>query len=221
MTFKKKALPDSGKPFGTIIVDPPWPYHEVIGRKSRGYAIEQYKPVSLADLKGLPIGRIADYVFLWTTSVFSAEGSAADVVKRWGLVPITQIYWMKGTKFQETDSDAFRFKPAYSVGYWFRGCVEPIIVCKQPKARSIRTPWLGLISPTAGHSRKPDSLHELIEQYFPAPYGELFGRRERDGWNVLGDESPTDGRDIRESLSRLCRRYKIAEGSEGEEIDVC
>jgi N6-adenosine-specific RNA methylase IME4 len=187
----------SGKPFGTVIVDPPWPYEEVSSKNSSGYSVEKYRHLSIADIEQLPISNLADYCFLWTTSPFSACGDATKVARAWGFIPITQIYWVKATKTSEGI-----VRPDYGVGYWFRGCVEPILVCKQPGVKSIRTPWLGVISPTMEHSRKPDSIHEIVESYFPPPYGELFARRERTGWTTLGNECPNDGRDIRESLRR-------------------
>lgn len=80
------------------------------------------------------------------------------------------------------------------------------------------------------HSSKPTTIHELIEKRrepyvasikrkneegnevvtqqttitsFPGPYIEIFGRSSREGWTVLGDQSPEDGNDIRDSLCKL------------------
>lgn len=78
--------------------------------------------------------------------------------------------------------------------------MEPIILAKRNGAPSIRTPWIGLISPNGTHSRKPGSVHELIEKSFPGPYTELFATQKRKGWRTIGNE--IDARDIRESLAR-------------------
>jgi len=188
--------------FGTILVDPPWPYQKVKGPKSGGYSVEQYPSLGMGDLEKLPIGKMADYLFLWSTSVFLAEGKASRLVRRWGFCPITCLYWVKGRGFQPTNESPFSFKPEYGVGYWFRGCVEPILLAKKQTVPSIRTHWLGLICPSAGHSRKPTSIHNVIESVFPGPFCEVFARKKRTSWSVFGNEAPGDGRDVRESLAR-------------------
>lgn len=55
------------------------------------------------------------------------------------------------------------------------------------------------------HSAKPDLLQDSLELMFP--HGdklEMFGRRLKTGWLVLGNESPSSyGEDIRDSLNKL------------------
>ncbi len=113
-------------------------------------------------------------------------------------------------KVLSTEEDAFSFKPTYGVGYWFRGAVEPVYVCKNPKSKSIRTHFTGMICENAKHSRKPDCLHSLIEKKFPPPYCELFARRTRAGWTTLGNECPGDGKDVRDSIRQLLEHTNAA-----------
>jgi N6-adenosine-specific RNA methylase IME4 len=183
----------------TAIIDPPWEYqqaskHERLTGYSTGH---QYDSISTARLGTLPIKDIADYIFLWTTGPFIEE--AFQLVRGWGFLPITTTYWVKCASITPGDEPAF--KPTYGVGYWFRGCVEPIIVAKKPGKPSIRTPWIGILSESAKHSRKPDTLHELIEADFPGPYTELFARRPRDGWRCIGNE--ITGNDIAADIENL------------------
>lgn len=135
------------------------------------------------------------------------------------MIPVTGMYWLKvdkmlpGTEaFDAPPIDGHRprsgkilFKPQYGVGHWFRGCVEPIIFFKKPGVPSLRINEIGLISPNGQHSRKPNSLHEMIENsslpFSRDGYIELFARRKRKGWICLGKD--VDGRDIRESLAAL------------------
>lgn len=185
------------RPRGTAIIDPPWNYDRASRRSTlKGLASRKYRGMAVADLERLPIGKLASYVFLWTTVAFTED--AYRLIRAWGFVPVTMLAWVK------TDSVSrgtkLKFKPSYGVGYWFRGCLEPIIVAKRKDAPSIRTPWLGLLSPNGEHSRKPESLYELIEDSFPGPYFDVFGRRARKGWRVLGDQAPRDGKDIRQAL---------------------
>jgi N6-adenosine-specific RNA methylase IME4 len=55
------------------------------------------------------------------------------------------------------------------------------------------------------HSAKPEHLQDSLEIMFPGQnYLEIFGRRLRNNWDVIGNESPsTMGEDIKVSLSKL------------------
>jgi len=55
------------------------------------------------------------------------------------------------------------------------------------------------------HSKKPEILQDRIELMFPGEaYLEMFGRRERENWVVVGNE--IDGEDIRDSMNRIQRK---------------
>lgn len=199
----------------TGIIDPPWAYeqashHERLTGYSTGH---EYPSLTTADMMDLPIRKMMNYLFLWTTGPFIED--AYKLIRAWGMEPITMLAWVKCAQIDTNGLPAFPnipgdtfdaekvFKPTYGVGYWFRGCVEPIILAKAPGVPSIRTPWVGLLSPNAKHSRKPQTLHQLIETNFPGPYVELFGRRPTPGWTVLGNEAPGDGLDIRVSIQNF------------------
>ena len=55
------------------------------------------------------------------------------------------------------------------------------------------------------HSKKPELLQDKLELMFPnLNYLEVFGRRSRSNWVVIGNEAPdTLGQDVRVSLSNL------------------
>jgi len=38
------------------------------------------------------------------------------------------------------------------------------------------------------HSAKPSEFYALVERLYPGPYVEMFGRRSRENWQVLGDQ---------------------------------
>lgn len=178
---------------GTVVVDPPWAYEKTSRHeKLTGYRDEHYEPLSIEDLKKLDIGQFGDYLFLWT--VWPFVEASYGVLRGWGFVPVTAVTWVKTTEL--IAGKELPFKPKYGVGYWFRGATEPCIIAKKPGAKSIRTPWIGLLCESAQHSRKPDTLHEIIEKDFPGPYTEVFARRPRPGWQCIGNE--IDGRDVRE-----------------------
>lgn len=180
--------------FQTAIIDPPWPYGKASkNEKLTGYVSqegnEQYKTLSIEDLEVLPVGQIvAGYIFLWTVSPFLREG--LGLIEKWGFDYITSLAWYKDT--------------GIGVGYWFRGDHELILVAKRKGWPSVRTKERSLFrSKRLRHSEKPPTIHQIVEKHFPGPFVEIFGRKSRDGWTVLGNEAPGDGKDIKESLASL------------------
>lgn len=188
--------------YGTIIVDPPWAYERAGNHeKLTGYSSQVYEPLTTDDLVALPVDDVATddaVLLLWTTSPFLPD--ALRCVDAWGFQFITALYWVKVDEVHPTLDGGVEYKPSYGVGYWARGCVEPILIAKRPGAPSHRQSYVGLLSASARHSRKPDSIYQFAEA-FPGPRLEVFARRERAGWRVLGNEVG-DGADVRVSLPR-------------------
>jgi len=182
--------------FGTIVADPPWAYEKTSRHhKLSGYSDAEYNPLTTKELCALPIGDLAtdeSVLFLWTTWPFVPD--ALQVVDAWGFQYVTGLPWVK------LDG---RNQLHYGVGYWFRGCTEPILVAKRGK--SYRSNLVGILTQELGHSRKPEHVHEMVERGgFPGPYLEVFARQQRHGWTTVGNECPsTRGEDIRVSLDRL------------------
>ena len=215
------------KTFKTLIIDPPWPYDKASNNNAlSGYVTQdgegksQYKTLSMDDLAALPINKVMDpdeaYIFLWTVGPFTE--TSYMLLRAWGFEPKSQMCWYKSDK-------------GLGVGFWFRGGHELVLVGKRTNAESIRTGENSVIvHPRLGHSVKPETLHELIEKQrplhvrknkagepvgqtqtsFPGPYLEIFGRKARPGWTVLGNEAPGDGQDIRDSLAGLTCKHPQA-----------
>lgn len=194
--------------FGTIIADPPWNYSRTSNsKKLRGYSDKQYSPLTTNELANLDVASIAEdnsILFLWTTGPMLVSSEAIEVAKGWGFSPVTLLYWHK------TKQNGLSHLGG--VGYWVRGNCEPILVAKRGKSYrwNAAKSWTqedasALFSaPTQGHSVKPNTLHERIEHYpYPKPWLEMFGRRAREGWIVIGDEAPKIQEEIRESIERL------------------
>lgn len=191
-------------PYGTIIADPPWAYQSASkhSRTLTGYVSYRddvdtlYPVLTTKELCALPVGELAapdSVLLLWATGPFMPE--ALEVAASWGFTFKTLIYWGKLNSKGGVHGGG--------VGYWFRGAAEPVIVACRGKSYRTKEPGL-LLTPKLAHSAKPPWLHEVSERHFPGPYLELFGRRERSGWTVLGDEAPGyEGEDIRAALDRL------------------
>lgn len=192
----------SGVTFGTIIADPPWAYDSASNntRKNRGYVTyrdggSQYPALKTADLCELPVGKLADddsVLLLWTAKGLLPDG--LRVMEAWGFTYRTYVTWGK------TRRDGLVH--GGGVGYWFRGAEETCLVGARKTSYRTKEPSL-FLSEKLGHSAKPDWLHRVAERHFPGPYLELFGRRRRPGWTVLGNEAPGDGADIRKSVAAL------------------
>lgn len=206
-----------GERFVTAIVDPDWPYTVAPGMKNisdvkdadqkgrlsgftrnRDETQNQYlqkKALSIDELKDLPIGKVVGgYVLLWTVGPFLINGNASEILRAWGFEPVSIVTW---AKYDLKEGHGYG-----GVGYWFLGNAEFCIVAKRDGFPSIRTGKSSLIvEPKTRHSAKPTNIHDLCESRFPGPYLEIFGRKDRPGWTVIGNEAPsTAGADVRESL---------------------
>jgi N6-adenosine-specific RNA methylase IME4 len=98
---------------------------------------------------------------------------------------------------------------SFGMGRLFRNCHEICLIgtnnnkiYKKLQNRSQRSVSF---SPNLGHSTKPEHLQDSLELMFPGQnYLEIFGRRLRNNWDVIGNESATTmGQDIRVSLNKL------------------
>jgi N6-adenosine-specific RNA methylase IME4 len=189
---------------GTILIDPPWRYGD------RGAAspprARPYPTLSIDEIAALPIAALdLDYLFIWTTGQFCEP--AYGLLRSWGFEFASKVYWVKVARLlTDPFTGKFVYQPSYGFGHWFRPPVEECLVGCRPGARKIHSHDLGLISPNARHSRKPESLHRLIEDHYPPPYVELFARRPRRGWICLGDE--LDGQDVTASIAVYRRTGK-------------
>lgn len=162
-------------PYATIVADPPWHYDKTNADKSgEGYGGHLglgYGSMSVDEIKALPVGDLADdsRLFLWTTNRYLRH--AWDVVEAWGFTAQDRLLvWCKPPR-----------------------CTTPVTteyVLIAKKGSPPRMPWHGTtwfqwpLQPL--HSQKPDAFMDLVEQWCPGPYVELFCRRPRFGWDSWG-----------------------------------
>lgn len=189
--------------FEVAIIDPPWPYTKAsMNPKRHGYVTrtdsnaDKYKTMSLDDINSLDVDLLVErVVYLWTTGPFIQAG--LDAIKHWGFEYKTMMYWGKTTKAGNLQTGG--------IGFWALGNCEPILVASRPGTKSVRTktPALSLSTRPQTHSEKPEFLHLMVERCFKGPYLELFGRKPRKGWTVVGDA--ISGKDIRFDLAKLRR----------------
>jgi len=172
------------KKYKIIYADPPWRYWEG-GDKNQS---KHYGTMDLDGIKALPIKDLADedcVLFIWVT--FPLLDKSFEVIEAWGFSYSTVGFtWVKRNK----DSAGFFF----GCGGWTRANAELCLIATigHPKRKRADVSQI-ISSKIREHSRKPDETRERIVQLMgDVPRIELFARQRFEGWDVWGNEAPTD-----------------------------
>lgn len=182
-------IPLPEKKYNIIYADPPWKYwawNEESENGSRN-ATDHYETMSLDDLKALPIDQIADKncaLLIWITNPLLPEG--LELVKAWGFEYKTVAFsWMK------THQNGALY---CGIGHYTRHGMELcILAVRGALKRQDTTVYQVLKAPVREHSRKPDEVRRRIVQLFgDLPRIELFSRQKPFGWDVWGNQLPTE-----------------------------
>lgn len=190
--------------YRALLIDPPVPY-----AGWTGYPVEdKYSLMTWDDLKSLgPLVKAVaakDVVlFLWICPPLLVE--TLDMVQAWGFAYKTKAFtWVK---LYPTGTNFF-----VGMGHWTMANSEDVWLCTLggPKRHNKDVAQImatiepeTIIAPNTRHSQKPEAIQDRIERLVPGPYLELFARRQRPGWQCLGNE--IDGLDIRDALARLAK----------------
>jgi N6-adenosine-specific RNA methylase IME4 len=172
----------SDRKYGCLCVDPPWSFKD----KGSRVAPEQapggaYRTLSIEDIATLPLGVLAErraHLYLWTTD--SHIESALSLVRHWGFDYKHQIVWVKrGVSGKLQISMGHYFRKAHEVCLFATRGKQPALVHDLPSV---------IFAPRGRHSAKPELLQDCAEKLSPGPYLEMFGRRQRPGWDVWGND---------------------------------
>lgn len=164
-----------------IYADPPWRYQTW---KGQGVAERHYPTMPLEDIKALPVEGLAGkdcVLFLWAT--FPMLQEALDVIRAWGFTFKT---WIK----LAPKADSIY----WGMGYWTRSNAEICLLATrgQPR-RQAKNVHQVIISHVEEHSKKPDEARRRIVALMgDIPRVELFARRPAPGWDVWGNEVPSN-----------------------------
>jgi len=204
--------------FATILADAPWGY-ENYGQAKHGAARAKYPGSPAEFLGSIPVwewGRPDCNLFHWVTFPKIEEG--IDVMRAWGFRVVTAVPWIKTVPAQGDIKQGighWGFGAAELLLLCRRGYAKapryrnpsqkPMLLLCGPRENPVfyrkdlhkELSDDGLTSLAAPafycklgpHSRKPLSLFEWIESYFPGRYLELFARGSRPGWTCVGHES--------------------------------
>lgn len=168
--------------YGAILADPPWRFlnHSAKGQKKNPVA--HYPCMTIAELTALPVARLAApdcALVMWATAPLLDR--AFDVMRAWGFTFKSAGAWAKQSRTGE--------KWTFGTGYVFRSAAEFYLVGTIGKPRVCSRSIRNLIAaPVREHSRKPDQMHNDVEQLYAGPYAELFARARRPGWDAWGND---------------------------------
>ncbi len=204
-----------GALFSTVVADPNWGY-EQFGQAKHGAQRAHYQSSAVETLGQIPVWEWASpssNLFCWATGP-KFEG-AIDVIRAWGWHVVTTIPWVKTVNAAGTIKRGIGHWGYSAAEYllvcrrgtakspkYRSGSDKPYMLLAGPRENpcfydTSLHEWLSdpdltnEIAPVfyaklGPHSRKPLSLFEWIESYFPGRYLELFARDTRVGWTTLG-----------------------------------
>lgn len=166
------GLARTGTKFGTVNIDPPWPYDN---QTTRAATSNHYEAMTLAEITALPVGQLAadaSHCHLWTTTSFLP--AALALLAAWGFAYKGLLVWCK---------------PQLGLGNYYRNAVELLLLGVRgrcPFLNNAEKNWLCV--DRRAHSEKPAEVRAIIERVSPPPRLELFARRTAPGWLSWGDE---------------------------------
>jgi len=175
--------------YGAILVDPPWNFKAWSTKGNERSADQHYATMSLRQIARLPIEEFAapdSVMFMWAT--WPHLKSALWLMSAWGFTYKTCAFsWMKADPYCLFADDT---TPDMGMGYWTRSNTEPCLLGTRGKPKRISAAVRqGVIAPRREHSRKPEGIHDRIEQLVGGPYVEFFARQRHAGWDCWGNET--------------------------------
>lgn len=180
-------------PFATILADPPWGFRTYGGDDAIPTMGEDpYPAMTLDEMKALPVAEVAApdcLLIMWVVS--SHVPQAIELAEAWGftyrsLGPV----WVKAVSPDQLEMFEDQPISELGMGYWFRQQCEISFVFGKGSPERLSAGVRQVIwAPRREHSRKPEGVHARIERLVAGPYLELFGRQERAGWIVWGNQT--------------------------------
>ena len=169
--------PPEGK-YRCIVIDPPWPMPKIV-REERPLQADRldYPTMTLDEIGAIPVPDLIHeegaHVYLWVTHKFLPAG--LELLREWGCRYECMMTWVK---------------PTGMTPYSWMYNTEHVLFARAGAKLPIERMGLKLAfeAPVERHSAKPDVFYELARQATPGPRIDLFARREREGFEVWGDE---------------------------------
>jgi len=176
-----KAMVMPTEHYVVAVLDPAWrqePWSRETGlNKAPDNHYPTQTPAEVAALK--PQLTKDAIVYMWTTTSMMRVGQT--ILEDWGLEYRSHMVWVKERPGKQMGT-----------GFWSRVDHEIVLIYTQGKppapAESDRISSV-LYSPVGKHSEKPDAFFDMIDRSYPTlPKLEMYARKPRNGWTVLGNE---------------------------------
>lgn len=176
-------------PFDVIIADFPWYYYG--DPNKMGAAGKHYSLMQDEDLAKLPIPDLMakkSVLFLWVTS--STIARAIHLLDGWKLHYRGLAFdWIKTKSDGITPIGAQGVRPSVTKPLTEQVLVASHVAKGRPLPLADESICQTVFAPRQEHSRKPDTVQERIERMYPnAKRLEMFGRRQKPGWIVWGND---------------------------------
>jgi N6-adenosine-specific RNA methylase IME4 len=183
-----EGLPGLTGRFSTILIDPPWRFHNRTGKMAPEHRrLHRYRTMTVEEIMAMPVSahaRTPSHLYLWVPNALLQEG--LSVMEAWGFRYKTNIVWYKVRKDGGPDGRG--------VGFYFRNVTELLLFGVKGTMRTMaagRTQVNVVLTRKREHSRKPEEIYTIIEACSPGPYLELFARERMEGWTMWGDQLDT------------------------------
>ena len=179
------------KKYNIIYADPPWEYTDVEGFKMfHGGVKRHYNMMGTNEICKIPVRDFADedcLLFIWAT--FPNLLEVFKVIEAWG-------FEYKSVAFTWIKLNAKNKRPFFGIGYYTKSNAEVCLIATKGKPSKLKISnkvSSVIMSERREHSRKPDEARTRIVQLCgDKPRIELFARQKFKGWDVWGNEAPTE-----------------------------
>jgi len=173
------------KKYKTIVADPPWKYGKWGTGSSKALVQTDeaeplpYDSMTVDEISSLPVGEISDKdceLYLWTTGKYLHD--AFHVMAAWGFKYCQTLTWCKAPM-------------GLGQGGAYCPTTEFLLLGrkgKMPKGKKREDSTWWQVKRQKRHSQKPEFFQDMIERVTDGPRLEMFARREREGWDVFGNE---------------------------------
>lgn len=168
------------KMYDVIVVDPPWEIKKLTHRARPNQISMDYSTMSLDEIKQLDIKSLAKdscWLFLWTIQKYLFESK--DVLNNWGFNYLATGTWEK-TYGRSAGMPLYGFR--WNVEFYLIGYLNKPETWPKRKLIPLAFP-----AENIRHSQKPDIFYNRVMELGNDRI-DIFARKEREGWDVWGNE---------------------------------
>jgi len=166
--------------YDVIVIDPPWKYYEDEKYDNENYMgriVAPYPTMTIPEIRNIKLPSADNCVlWLWTTHKFIWD--AKEILDKWGFEYKAILVWDK---------------EKLGIGKTLRMQVEFCLIGIKGKPYwNLKNQRDIIREPRTTHSTKPESFYKLVESITTGRKLDYFARKQREGWDVYGNEVKGD-----------------------------